>query len=68
MEDDEWFGENERPTLVTCMSCGGRDKIVEQRSDGSYRMHNCRWCNAGAMTLEQQKVFEAYVKTRRSDS
>lgn len=59
MSDSTW--DSERPTLVTCLACGGHSS-VEHLENGKYRMVTCRWCLNGAMTVEQVNAWQDHRK------
>lgn len=44
---------DERPTLVTCLACGGSYKRVYTNEDGTHGTSVCAWCTFGSMTAAQ---------------
>ena len=55
--------DNETPTLVMCLACGGEfEKLSEV--DTGYRMSLCEWCTQGSMTPAQLARWHAHTQGR----
>jgi hypothetical protein len=55
MSDPE-FPEEEPPTGVVCMACGGDPRRVYETRDGM-AMVRCQWCDGGVMTPAQAMAW-----------
>lgn len=56
----------DRPTLMTCDSCGG-DGLVEPDSSrpGSYRLATCQWCDGvGYYSARRQTAYRRWKRIK----
>jgi hypothetical protein len=53
--------EDDRPTSVTCLACGG-DYEKRYETAGQYRVETCRWCAGGRMTVRQIVRWRAHLR------
>lgn len=66
MRDYHSLPSEERPTLLTCESCGG-DGRVEQpgRRAGSYSMLACQWCDGiGFFSVKRREAYRRWKRIK----
>lgn len=59
--------DDEHPTLVPCLACGGEFRRVYDDERGVYRTETCRWCTRGAMSPQQIEDWVAFSERRKTD-
>jgi len=57
--------EEEPPTLVTCLACGGEWQR-DHDAASTYQHITCPWCTQGSMSTDQVAAWKAWRERNKS--